>query len=49
MAHAGSDQVRQFERQPDRRGTDRRIEQQVFVGNDRREGERRSGRDRRGS
>jgi hypothetical protein len=48
MAHAGSDQPRQFERQSDRRGMDRRVEQQLFAGEDRREAERRSGADRRG-
>jgi hypothetical protein len=49
MAHAGSDQPRPFERQSDRRGADRRIEQQGFTGEDRREAQRRSGIDRRGS
>jgi hypothetical protein len=49
MARAGSDQPRQSERQADRRGTDRRIEQTLFAGEDRREAQRRSGSDRRGS
>ena len=49
MANAASDQPRQSGRQADRRGTDRRIEQTDFAGDDRREAQRRSGRDRRGS
>ncbi len=49
MARAASDQPRQFERQADRRGIDRRVEQQIFSGQDRRVAERRSGADRRGS
>jgi hypothetical protein len=49
MAHAASDQPRHFERQSDRRGIDRRVEQQHFAGVDRRVAERRSGADRRGS
>lgn len=50
MAQAGSDHGgagRQVERQEDRRGGDRRGKQQPFDGADRRENERRSGRDRR--
>lgn len=49
MAHAGSDQPRQFERQSDRRGSDRRIALEPFAHADRRESERRSGKDRRGN
>jgi hypothetical protein len=49
MAHAGSDQPRQFERSADRRGIERRVEQQLFAGEDRREAQRRSGKDRRES
>jgi len=47
MAHAGSDQPRQSERDSDRRGIERRIEQRLFAGADRRNAERRSGKDRR--
>ena len=48
MAQADSDQER-VERKTDRRGQDRRVEQVKFAGSDRREAERRSGRDRRDS
>jgi hypothetical protein len=48
MAHAASDQAR-VERHSDRRGIDRRVEQQLIAGVDRREADRRSGKDRRDS
>ena len=48
MAQADSDQGR-VERKSDRRGDDRRVEQVKFAGSDRREIDRRSGRDRRDS
>ena len=46
MAQADSDQGR-AERRSDRRSDDRRAKQTDFAGSDRRESERRSGRDRR--
>ena len=46
MAHADSDQER-MERKSDRRGDDRRVEQVKVAGSDRRQTERRSGRERR--
>ena len=47
MAHAESEQAH-VERRSDRRGPDRRVEQQPIIGEDRPTGERRAGRDRRG-
>lgn len=50
MAEARSDQPRSdplVPRESDRRGADRRRTQQAFDGKDRREDQRRSGRDRR--